>query len=74
MDPEVAEESIDERLDFVESRLTELSEVPNNVSLIGEALMIIRGVLADLVDAAGVDSDEYIDDLGRLDQLAHIIR
>jgi hypothetical protein len=45
----------------------------SDIQLVGEALGIIRRVLADLVDAADVDASEYTDDLTRLTTIEHLV-
>ena len=45
----------------------------SDIQLVGEALGIIRRVLADLVDAADVDAGEYTDDLTRLKTIEHMV-
>lgn len=41
---------------------------------VGEALGIIRRVLADLVEADNVDTAEYSDDLARLKAIEHMLK
>ena len=45
----------------------------SDIQLIGEALGIIRRVLSDLVEAAGVDTNEYSDDIERLTTIEHLV-
>jgi hypothetical protein len=40
---------------------------------VAEALSRVRGILADLIDEADADPDEYADDLDRLDEIAALL-
>jgi hypothetical protein len=45
----------------------------SDIKLVGEALGIIRRILADLVDAADVDAGEFTEDLERLTTIEHLV-
>ena len=45
----------------------------SDIQLVGEALGIIRRILADLVDAADVDASEFTEDLERLTTIEHLV-
>jgi hypothetical protein len=58
-------ESIQDQLDELRTRLIELNEFAQHIPLIGEAFGLIKGML---IDASDADPDDFIDDLDRLDQ------
>jgi hypothetical protein len=61
-------ESIQDQLDELRTRLIELNEFAQHIPLIGEAFGLIKGMLIDVIDASDADPDDFIDDLDRLDQ------
>lgn len=65
-------ESLEDRIDYVESRITEVDEAQSDIRLTGEAIRLIHGILSDLIPQA--DTDEYTDDLARLEQIGNLIR
>lgn len=49
-------------------------ETETNLRLAGEAIRLLRGVVADLVGALPEDEQaEYADDLDRIDQIGHLL-
>ena len=64
-------ESIEDQLNELRARIVEINELTQYNLLTGEALGLIRGMLIDLVEASDAASDDYIDDLDRLDQIAN---
>lgn len=66
---------LDDRISTLEQYVGghESDGMRSDIQLIGEALGIIRRVLADLVDAADVDTSEYTDDLERLTTIEHLV-
>lgn len=69
-------EEHDERIDKLESLVGghESDGMREAISSAGEALQIVKRILADLVDAANVDADEYAEDLTRLQTLAAMVK
>ena len=66
-------ESIQDQLDELRTRMIELNEFAQHIPLIGEAFGLIKGMLIDLIEATDADPDDYIDDLDRLDQITHLL-
>lgn len=67
---------LEDRIDTLEMYVggNESAGMRSDIQLVGEALGIIRRVLADLVDAADVDASEYTDDLERLTTIEHLVK
>ncbi|AIF41035.1 hypothetical protein HX89_08855 [Dermacoccus nishinomiyaensis] len=69
------ERKLDEAADNAEYALSLASEVEErtkNHDMLGEAMKIVHGILADLIPEG--DADEYAADMDRLSQLAHLMR
>ena len=68
-------EELDDRVNTLEQQVGghESDGMRSDIQLVGEALGIIRRVLADLVDAADVDAGEYTEDLERLTTIEHLV-
>jgi hypothetical protein len=66
-------DSVQDQIDDLRGGLIELNEFAQHLSLIGEALGVMRGMLVDLIEASDADPDDYIDDLDRLDHITHLI-
>ncbi len=66
---------LDDRISTLEQYVGghESDGMRSDIQLIGEALGIIRRVLTDLVDAVGVDTSEYTDDLERLTTIENLV-
>lgn len=69
-------EELDGRVDTLERLVGghESDGLRTDIQVVGEALQRIRRVLADLVDAADVDADDYAEDLARLETLGKMVR
>ena len=67
-------ESIQDQLDELRTRMIELNEFAQHIPLIGEAFGLIKGKLIDLIEASDADPDDYIDDLDRLDKVTQLAR
>ena len=67
-------ESIQDQLDELRTRMIELNEFAQHIPLIGEAFGLIKGMLIDVIEASDADPDDYIDDLDRLDQVTQLAR
>jgi hypothetical protein len=66
-------ESLQDQLDELRTRMIELNELAQHIPLIGEAFGLIKGMLIDVIEASDADPDDYIDDLDRLGQITHLL-
>ena len=66
-------DSVQDQIDDPRDRLSELKEIAQHVTLIGEALGLTRGMLVDLIEASDADPDDCIDDLDRLDHITQLL-
>jgi arginase family enzyme len=70
-------EELDDRVNTLEQQVGghESDGLRSDIRLIGEAIGIIRRILADLVEATPeADQDEYTDDLERLTTIEHLTK
>ena len=62
------------RIALLESKVTDLEELPSKIEMVAEAIKVLRwlvGELADAVEAAGIElPDEFDENFERVDQLA----
>jgi hypothetical protein len=66
-------ESLSERIEYLEVRMSEIDDLRSNVSLASEALQKVHAILHELLTASDFDYEDFREDLDRIDQIAHLL-